>query len=569
MSEDIIKQLEIDLYGKTMPNALAPIENGLSDAVGFNSTGFPQNQGYVGAQQITQATTIFKNMRWYLVSNMRQMLSEAYVEIGLIQTICDVPVDDGLRGGIEIKSKQLDEDQIEELQFRLDRKNDLVTAGQGVKWNRLYGGAGLLILTDQDPEEPLKIETINDKSKLDFRAVDMWELFWDKQETEGYDPAIQQGNFEYYNYYGEQVHKSRVMRLTGLTAPSFIRPRLRGWGFSVVEALIRSINQYLKATDLGFEVLDEFKLDVYKIKNLVQTLMSPGGEIKVKERVQLANWQKNYQNAVVMDSEDDFDHKQLSFAGLAEAMEGIRMQVAADMRMPITKLFGISASGFNSGEDDIEVYNAMVESQVRNKIKYHLLKICELRCQELFGFVPDDLDISFQPLRVMSAEQEENVKTQKFTRVLQATQAGLLTSEEFRDICNKSDLFDIVLDKDTLVDGYLADEVSTEGGEGGDSNGGANKIAGQKSLGAGGVKEPKTPKPPPTKNSIQFDIASYEADGGDRWVHPGRKHFFTDPGRSVDQNLWSQARDISQRAFGKVKWEFVVWKYKKMGGKFI
>ena len=50
--------------------------------------------------------------------------------------------------------------------------------------------------------------------------------------------------------------------MKGLTAPSFLRPRLRGWGFSVVEKLVRSINQYIKATDLGFEVLDEFKLDV-------------------------------------------------------------------------------------------------------------------------------------------------------------------------------------------------------------------------------------------------------------------------------------------------------------------
>src|SRR3954471_18346943 len=157
------------------------------------------------------------------------------------------------------------------------------------------------------------------------------------------------------------------MRLKGLTAPSFVRPRLRGWGFSVVETLVRSINQYLKATDLGFEVLDEFKLDVFKIKNLVNTLLSPNGAEKIQKRIQLANWQKNYQNALVMDSEDDFDHKQLSFSGLAEVQDGIGKQVAADLRMPITNLFGQSAAGFNSAEDDIEVYNAMVESQVRNK----------------------------------------------------------------------------------------------------------------------------------------------------------------------------------------------------------
>src|SRR5580698_1305599 len=208
----------------------------------------------------------------------------------------------------------------------------------------------------------------------------MWELFWDKQNTEGYDPAIQTEDFEYYNYYGEQIHKSRVMRLKGFTSPSFIRPRLRGWGFSVVEVLVGSLNQYLKATDLSFQVLDEFKIDVFKIKNLVNTLMSPMGQQKVNQRVQMANYQKNYQNALVMDSEDDWDHKQLSFAGLAETMAGIRMQVAADMRMPITKLFGTSASAGigNTDQNDMENYNSMVESQVRNKSKYDVLRICEI-----------------------------------------------------------------------------------------------------------------------------------------------------------------------------------------------
>jgi uncharacterized protein len=583
----------------------SPVQNGLADAVGFN-TGFPNNQGSPYTAPVSDVTTSFVNLRWYLVSNFRQFLSEAYVEIGLIQTIVDVPVDDALRGGLELKSKQLDEPQIAELLSSLDRDDDINVAGQAAKWNRLFGGAGILILTDQDPEEELDLNAIGPDTPLEFRAVDMWELFWDKQNTEGYDPAIQTHDFTYYNYYGEQVHKSRVMRLKGMSAPSFIRPRLRGWGFSVVEALIRSINQYLKATSLGFEVLDEFKLDVYKIKNLVNTLLSPNGQQKIQQRVQLANWQKNYQNALVMDSEDDFDHKQLSFAGLAEAMAGIRMQVASDMRMPLTKLFGISAAGFNSGEDDIEVYNAMVESQVRNKIKYDLLRMCEIKCQKLFGFVPDDLSISFKPLRVLSAEQEENVKTQKFARLAQAKERGEITTVEFRDACNKGNLFDIILDTDddqlSQLDGYMADTI----GEGTNNpinpfdvdNPGADRADTRKPLGTtiGGI--PKDPRPPAPRsadapevkaeipktprdmkntlakkvkglfqNSPEFDKASYEADGGDSWIDDRQKPFYDDP-HNIDQGLWEKAREASDKSFGHENWKFMVWWYRKQGGSF-
>lgn len=563
------------------------MQNGLEAAIGLgggtNSIGFPGNQGSPWSEQISQPTTIFKNLRWYLVSNDRQFLSEAYVELGLFQAVVDVPVDDALRGGITIKSKQLDELQIEQLQVSVDRDDDLGTAGQGAKWNRLYGGAGIIIFTDQDPETPLDLSQLGPDDRLEFRAADMWELFWNKQNSEGYDPAIQSEGFDFYNYYGEQIHKSRVMRLKGLTAPSFIRPRLRGWGFSVIEVLVRSINQYLKATDLGFEVLDEFKVDIYKIKNLTNTLMSPQGQEAVSRRIQLANYQKNYQNAVVMDTEDDWDHKQLSFSGLAETMQGIRMQVASDMRMPMLKLFGTPATGLNaSDEDSLEVYNSMVESQVRNKLKYDIVRMLEIKCQKLFGFIPDDLAIAFKPLRVMSSEQEENVKTQKFNRAIQAKSAGELTTTEFRDTCNKGDLFDIKLDttQDPLGDDSAIADVAAEEGDNKDpkkvtdiDNPGANRADTRKSRATeeGGVgKEPPKAKPsePDKKtNSPGFDKASYEADGGDGWIDQRRLEFFDDA-KAKDQSLWQRAKDAAQASFGRINKAFSIWWYKKQGGSF-
>lgn len=424
------------------------MRNGLSEAIlGFN----PNN---VGAQ-LSQVDTMFKNNRWYLISNMRQLLSQIYVEYGLVQTIIDVPVDDGLRGGVEIKTKVLSEEEIEELKTSIERDGDLQRVSQALKWNRLFGGAGVLIITDQDPSTKFDQDALRKDSPLEFRAVDMWELYWSKQNVSDYSVSIDKADpqSEFYNYYGKQVHRSRVLIMKGLEAPSFVRPRLRGWGFSVMESLVRSLNQYLKSTDLTFEVLDEFKIDIFKIKNLANTLLSSDGTKKVHDRIELANRQKNYQNAITMDSEDDYLAKELTFTGIAETMQGIRLQLASDMRMPLTKIFGISAAGFSSGEDDIENYNAMVESQVRQKSKQDILRMVEIKCQKLFEFIPDDLSIEFKPLRMLSAEQEENVKTQKFTRLLQAKQAGEMTTKEFKDACNKHNLLGIQLDTsiDTLV----------------------------------------------------------------------------------------------------------------------
>lgn len=577
---------------------------------GYGITGFfPFNQGTPWTPQISDVNTSFINLRWYLVSNFRQFLSEAYVEIGLVQTIVNVPVDDGLRGGITIKSNELDEEQIEALNNSMDRDDDINTAGQAEKWNRLFGGAGILILTDQDPRRPLNLQAINKDSKLEFRAVDMWELTWDKQTSEGYDPTVGEEDFNFYNYYGEQVHKSRVMRLKGITAPSFIRPRLRGWGFSVVETLIRSMNQYLKATDVAFEVMDEFKIDIYKVKNYTASLLSGDAANKINKRIAHTNYLKNYQNSIVMDTEDDYQQKQLTFGGLGEVMQQIRMQVASDMRMPMLKLFGTPATGLNaSDESSLEVYNAMVESEVRNKLKYPILRMLEIKCQMMFGFIPSDLKIEFEPLRVLSAVDQETVKTQKFNRLRAAFEAGTITLEEYRDACNKGNLFDVTLDPDKVyTTGYMQDRITAGFGNpyvpSDVDNPGANRIDTRRptAFEEGGIPKggPLAVPPAPDSsdapvkmeavprtnhiekynllektvrlmtNSAQFDKASYEADGGDDWIDARKAPMYDieNPG-NVDEALWRKAKESSQAALGEIRWQFVVYMYKKMGGRF-
>ena len=406
-----------------------------------------------GSTQVSQADTLFKNNRWYLVSNIRQVLSELYAEHGIVQTLVDLPVDDGFRGGLEIITDELDQEDLEDLNYRLEREAVLEQFIQAKKWTRLFGGGALLIINNDDPKTPFDVNKVKEGDDIKFKPVDMWELYYGITNVEGLtDPGEVDKHPDYYNYYGKQVHKSRVLRMEGKQAPSLIRPKLRGWGMSVLEPVVRSYNQYLKSVNLSFEVLDEFKVDIYGIEGFNTALMSPNGSDKVTKRVQMANMLKNYQNALVMDNKDKFESKQISFSGLAETMREIRMQIAADLRMPLTKLFGMSAAGFNSGEDDIENYNAMIETEIRSKSKKDLLKVIEICCAMWYGHVPENLKIDFAPLRVLSAEQEENIKVNKLQRVITAMQAGLMTAIEAKQAVNKEMLLPVQIEEnDELV----------------------------------------------------------------------------------------------------------------------
>lgn len=403
-----------------------------------------------GSTQVSQVDTFFKNNRWYLISNIRQVLSEIYVEHGIVSTLVDLPVDDGFRGGVEFMSDEMKQEELEDLNYRMERESVLRDFKQALKWSRLFGGAALLIVNDDDPATPFDVKNVKEGDDIKFKAVDMWELYYgqSKMTKEGVlDPGFLVKHPDFYDYYGHKIHKSRVLRFEGKEAPSLIRPKLRGWGVSVLEPVVRSYNQYLKSVNLSFEVLDEYKVDYFKVDGFSTTLLTPGGTDKVLKRVELVNMQKNYQHAVTMDAKDDFGTKQLNFSGIAEIMREIRMQIAADLRMPLTKLFGMSAAGFNSGEDDIENYNAMIETEIRSKSRPELLKVAEICCAMWYGYIPEVLRVEFPSLRVLSSEQEEAIKNAKLQRIMTAMQSGVMTALEAKQAINKEMLLPVSLEE--------------------------------------------------------------------------------------------------------------------------
>lgn len=388
-------------------NALAELQelkNTLADLV--------PTQAYQ-TKQIGNLESLYLNNRYAPLTINRNLLSFMYSEHGIIQTAVEQPIQDALRGGIDIESQELDADDIKELQADIENVGSLERLREGETWKRLFGGGGLIINMDVDPTQPFRHETTKN---LEFYAVDRWEL------------TNPRGS-EYYIFYGSKIHSSRVIELVGKYAPSFIRPQLQGWGQSVVERMVRDVNAYFKNKNVIYELLDEAKIDVYKIQNFNTSLATARGTSNIQRRFQLANQLKNYLNALVMDVKDDYEQKIMTFTGLADMLKETRIGIAAALKMPMTKLFGISASGFNAGEEDIENYNSMIESEIRAPLRQPVKFIVALHMMKLWGHMPQ-FECSFKPLRIMSEKDEEDINGKRQDRVLSLYDRGLLDSEE-------------------------------------------------------------------------------------------------------------------------------------------
>lgn len=389
------------------------------------------------------------------ITLQRQLLSYTFMTLGLVQTITCQPVEDAFRGGFTVVTDELDEDEKKKLMLAIKRpktrrgfkrklntnaqvnqtNSDINSVMSALNWSRLYGGAGLIINTDQIFSQPLDPDKIHAESPLEFIACDRWELIL--QNTNIWDESTPCP----FNYYGYPLNRDRVIKIMGTEAPSYIRQRLQGWGLSQIESCIRAINSFTKFESLIFELLDEAKVDVYKINGFNDLLITDEGTSNVQRRVNLSNKLKNFQNALAMDSEDDYTQKQITWSGLAEIWQQLRLNLSSSLKIPMNKLFGESATGFGGGQDALENYNSVVE-QVRCDAEAPLMAVIELRCQQLFGFIPE-FEIQWKPLKILDGVQEEEVKDKKQKRILDLFQQRLVTGREASSLLKMDQLLPI------------------------------------------------------------------------------------------------------------------------------
>jgi len=222
-------------------------------------------------------------------------------------------------------------------------------------------------------------------------------------------------------------------------------------------------------------MLQEAKVDVYKIEGLESALMSSGGTNKIAQRIQFSNQMKNYNNALILPATDEYEQKQLSFSGLGDINESIKGWLSMFSGIPQSKLVGMGSSGFSSGEDDLENYNtSLVTAEVRepaNPMLRKVLAVCAMKC---FGTEEHRIGHNWNPLREMSSEQQETVKASKHMRFAADLDRGIITPEEYGIICHKEKLIPIEtaamrgeVDKEDLAAFMALEGDDTAGGDAG------------------------------------------------------------------------------------------------------
>ena len=358
--------------------------------------------------------------------------------------------------------EEVSREDIRRMEIYLRRDETWKKLQQALYWKRLFGGAAIVILDGRNPSTALDLEKINKDSPLEFYVTDNWEI----SNTD--INAANLNNIDWlsdtpFMLRGHAIHKSRVIVFRGKEFPPLYRPIGRGWGMSILEPLVRTLNKSIKNENVIFELLDEAKMDVFSLYGLNDAMQDDNATAAITKRVAYAEQLKNYMKAILMDSEDNYAQKQIHFSGLSDLKIDARVDVASDARITMNKLYGTSPAGFNSGEADRETYADTVEAEVRIPSEGAIIKILEVVGRKVLEKTLD-FDIEWASLIRTSAYEEEKEKTLKLANLNEANIWGRITNKEWQEAVNKYNLLGIdVSYKDTFVADPMAKQVFKPG----------------------------------------------------------------------------------------------------------
>jgi len=404
------KQLELPLGLPALKPKKLMAKNGFKTMLNLMD-----NPHLYGRQELSSPQTLTNSVNPMLFTQNYMALSLLYCNNGLIATALENPINDAFSKGFEIKSDGLFDGDIKKIMAMIEDKEIVDKIKEAMTWQSLFGGGGLIIAREND-DATQRIFSLDKGEDFELFPVNRWQLNFNKHGY-SYVTGADINNADFVWFANEQININNIIILKGKKAPFMQSQALNGWGLSELERMIQDLNMNIKTRNVLFEILDESKVDVFKLNNFM-SMVAANKEEAVLRRVEFQNRMKNYKNALVMDAADDYTNKTNSFSGLSEVSHENRIDIAAALRQPVVKLFGTSPAGFSSGEAEFDQYYQMVESGARQTARKILRRVVSLCANSLFGYSPS-FTIEFPSFKTLSEKEKEEIVTMKIANAAQ------------------------------------------------------------------------------------------------------------------------------------------------------
>jgi phage-related protein (TIGR01555 family) len=362
-----------------------------------------------------------------------QQAEAAYRSSWLVRKIVDIPAKDMTRTWRDWQADDAQIEAIEREERRLQLRPKLQRA---VILARLYGGGAIIMGTkDGDPLKEIDLERVGKEGLTYLHVMSRHQLTTGDPVMDPADPWF--GHPSYYQIHAPnglqpKIHPSRVVPLVGQPVPEGAFMKVdRFWG----DPIMQSIGEAVKNADTaqaGFaSLIEEAKIDIIKMPDLLDNWASDANEQKLLTRLEVAQTGKSIWRQLLLDGEEEWEQRQINWAGIPDIMRAFLEAVAGAADIPVTRLLGQSPKGLQStGDGEERDYHSKVRADQDEILAPALDRIDDLLIRSALGSRPDEIYFEWSPLVETSEKDGGAIEKQAAETLKIYADTGILGSEQ-------------------------------------------------------------------------------------------------------------------------------------------
>ena len=326
-------------------------------------------------------------------------------------------------------------DLLKELEKESEKYNVKDMFEKCANFSGYYGGC-LLFIDNGDAQEewsnPLTLskETFRAGSLRGFKLIEPFVV------TPGTYNSVNPMADNYYKpdlwiVQGIPVHRSRMLYFAENDLPTWLKPAYNFFGISLSQIVLDGVAHFTANRESASRLLQKYATTVFKTD--MDDVLSGGFGMELRKRIDFFVQNRDNDGVAVIDKEkEDLITMTTSLAGVTDLVRQSMEYVAALFNEPVTKMWGLSPAGFNTGDSDMQSHYDNIASLQHNMFDAPMARIVKILQLNKFGVVDDSIRFEFSPLSEDDEEKKvANNKTKAETDAIYM-EAGTISPEEAR-----------------------------------------------------------------------------------------------------------------------------------------
>ena len=392
------------------------------------------------------------------------LMQSLYRSNWIARKLIDSVAEDMFKNWIQIVS-DIDPQDIEDFDQTIDRTRTQAKLLLAVKWARLFGGAGAVMMIKGDEKRldtPLIVEDVEPGSYCGLLTFDRWSgITPGATVNTDLDNPAEFGLPETYRVTTQtgksfSVHSSRVLRFCGRSLPQWEFQAEQYWGISEYEVVYDELKKRDNTSWNLASLIFRANILAMKQTDLSQMLSGIGANAKALANfhatLQAQTQLMSNQGLMVLPADGGLETHQYGFAGINDVYVSFMLDICGACEIPMSRLFGRTVTGLSAtGEGDEHIYYDLIGQKQKDQLDPQLRKLFPVIAMSEWGEIPDDFDWQFQPVRSLSNEEQADLAAKKTTAIVEPYNAGIIGRQtalkELRALSEETSMFSNITDE--------------------------------------------------------------------------------------------------------------------------